>query len=412
MNKPLSFAVLMCLFSLALGAWEPLGPFGGNLRVLAVDPINNNILYTASASVPSKIFKSTDYGDTWCYISTIPNLIYCFTVDPNNPFILYAGSYACVYKSTDVGVSWTCDSVSGQQVYDIAVHPQSSSNIFATGISMGPGHFVETFFKSTDSGVNWATVPLNSYTGYSYCLTLDPANPDVIYIGGYYYDTTTNPSVYKSTDGGSTFIETSSGLPFSSQCVYSLAVHPTNSDFLYAGMYFGGIYRSTDAGVSWSQVYSDGRYFSSLATTPAAPNLVYAGTDTVIFKSTNSGASWFRTGTGYGGARKVFRCIEASPSSPSTVYTTDYLGFFKTTDSGTSWYGSNYCITLAEVRCLSVAPSSPSTVYMYVRGYGAFKSTNCGSNWSILSLPIGCGISSFTIHNTNPDIAFALEADA
>ena len=177
-------------------------------------------------------------------------------------------------------------------------------------------------------------------------------------------------------------------------------------------MYFGGIYRSTDAGASWHQACPDGRFFSSLSTTPADPNLVYAGTDTVIFKSTDSGTSWFRTGTGYGGGRKVFRCIEASPSSPSTVYTTDYLGFFKTTNSGTSWYESNYCITLAPIKCLAVAPSSPSTIYMHVKGYGVFKSTSSGSNWSRLSLPIGCGISSLTTHNTNPDIAFALEADA
>jgi len=412
MQKYSSLAIFFCLFSLARGAWEPLGPFGGNLRALVVDPSNESNLFTASISLPCKIFKSTDYGDSWHYISSIPNLVYCLAVDPNNPLVLYAGSYACVYRSNDGGASWICHSLTGQQVYGIVVHPQLSTTVFATGISMSGGHFVETFFKSTDGGVNWTNIFLNTNTGYSYCLTLDPTNPNIIYVGGYYYDTTNCPSVYKSSDCGSSFIELSSGLPSSSQCVYSLAVHPTHPDYLYAGTYFGGIYRSTDAGLSWLQVCADGRYFSSLTTTPADPNLVYAGSDTVIFKSTDSGASWFRTGIGYGGSRKVFRCIEASPSSASLVYTTDNFGFFKTTNSGVNWRESNYCITLASIRCLTVAPSSPSTIYIYIKDYGAFKSVNSGLNWAILSLPIGCGISSITTHNTNPDIALALEADA
>jgi photosystem II stability/assembly factor-like uncharacterized protein len=109
---------------------------------------------------------------------------------------------------------------------------------------------------------------------------------------------------------------------------------------------------------------------------------VYAGKDTVIYKSTNSGTTWFQTASGYGGLYKLTRKIIASPSSSTIVYTTDALGFYKTTNAGTSWFESNYGLNTGVIPCFSLAPSLNSTIYAEYAGVGVYKTTDSGTTWT------------------------------
>ncbi|MGB3341714.1 MAG: hypothetical protein WBB37_09570 [bacterium] len=411
MKKVLFIIISLSFFSTVNAEWEAIGPFGGYLRALALDPSNVNTLYCASYSSSARIFKSTDSGTIWDYCSKVPNYIYCLDVDPNNSNVLYAGSFGAIYKSVDAGFTWLECNISGLDICGIQVHPDSSSIVYAAGGEFIGGLYVMTFFKSINSGVDWTSLPLNTYSGFSYCLALDPLDPMKIYIGGYYYDTTTVPCVFKSTDGGNSFFETSAGLTTVSQRVYSLGINPTNSDILYAGTYYDGIYRSTDAGVTWSHVFGGAWFFSSIATTPANPDLAYAGADTVIYKTTDAGISWYSTGSGHGGGRRLFRSIVAHPSNDSIAYTTDYSGFFMTSDGAASWSASNYCINIASITCFAISPSVPSTIYIYVEGYGVYKTINSGITWTRIPSPFACRLGALGVHIINPDIVYALEGD-
>lgn len=411
MKNLLFIIISLGIYSTAHAEWEAIGPFGGYLRALALDPSNNNTLYCASSSSNARIFKSTDSGTTWDYCSRIPNYIYCLDVDPSNPAALYAGSFGAIYRSTDAGSTWLECNISGLDICGIRVHPDSSSTIYAAGGEFISGLYVMTFFKSTNSGVDWTSLPLNSYSGFSYSLALDPLDPLTIYVGGYYYDTTTVPCVFKSTDGGNSFFESSTGLPTVSQRVYSLGIHPTNPDILYAGTYYDGIYRSTDAGATWSQASGSAWFFSTIATTTANPDFAYAGADTVIYKTTDAGNSWYSIGSGYGGGRRLFRSIIAHPLNDSIVYTTDYSGFFKSCNGGATWISSNYCINIASITCFAVAPSMSSIIYIYVEGYGVYKTVNSGLSWTKMPSPFACRLGALGVHILNPDIVYALEGD-
>ena len=411
MKKVLLIIISLSFFSTAHAEWEAIGPFGGYLRTIVIDPSNENILYCTSSSSNSRIFKSMNNGATWDYCGQVPNYIYCLNVDRNNPNIIYAGSHGTSFRSSDAGYTWEEHSIQGREICGIQVHPDSSSTVYAAGGEFTDSLYVMTFFRSTNSGNDWTSYYLNNYTGFSYCLALDPLNPSTIYIGGYYYDTTTVPCVFKSTDGGLSFFETSAGLTTVSQRVYSLGIHPTNPDILYAGTYHDGIYRSSDAGATWLHALGDGQYFSSMATTPANPDLAYAGSDTLIYKTTDAGISWYSTGSEHGGGRKLFRCIVAHPSNDSIAYTTDYSGFFKTSDGATSWAGSNYCINIASITCFAIAPSSPSTIYIYVEGYGVYRTTNSGFTWVRKPSPFACRLGALGVDIINPNIVYALEGD-
>lgn len=410
MRKFIVFSMLFGLCILANADWEAIGPFGGQLRTMALAPSNENIIYIATNTGPSIIFKSLDNGASWNETGSIPYYVYSMAVDPIDPDIVYAGSYLSVYKSINGGVNWTSYAVSDAYVVGLAVHPTVPSTIFAAGnIDYGATTTIG-FFKSTNGGVNWSSDTLDTLKGSGNYLRLDPSNPNTVYVCGSIVDSNlTKTRIYRSTNGGASFSNIASNIPNGNN-INSLDIHPTSSNIILAGSFYGdGIYRTTNTGGSWSLVWS-GTGISTIAYAPTTANIAYAGKDTVIYKSTNSGVTWFQTGSGYGGLYKLTRKIIASPNSSTIVYTTDALGFHKTTNAGTSWFESNYGINMASITTLSPAPSLLSTIYAENDGVGVHKSTDSGTTWTLLPSFLSCGnICEFAVHNSNPNIVLALE---
>ncbi len=399
-----------------MALWESIGPYRGTIEAMAVAPSDENIIYCATYSPsPTKIFKSVDGGETWNATSSLAT--YCLTVDPTNPDIVYGGAFNAAYKSTDGGITWSTYSVIDCYFYSMKVHPTSSAIIFAAGQvwENQAGKYVMGFLKSTDGGVNWTKFPLNTYGGYAYCLALDPSNPDYIYVGGCYINPGSYSRVYKSTDGGSTFTDVSSGLPEGS-IIYSLAIHPINTNIIYAGTSSAGIYRSTSSGDSWSQVCTY-LYIYALSTSAVAPNLVYAGGDATVYKSTDSGESWLETGTGIYG--KPIKGLAAKQIQETTVYAANNLGFYKTINGGSNWFHSSYGINLAHIPHFAVAPSSPSTIYTAgIEGSWSaadvwlYKTTNSGSEWIEYAVPLNCGdVCAVAVNNADPNTVLTLEGE-
>jgi len=396
------------VFGLSLGfaAWQSIGPYGGSIYSLGVAPSNNNIIYVASYTYPSNICKSTNAGDSWFKVSAIENYIFFIAVDPSNPDIVYAGYYNMIYRSTNGGVSWVTYSLS-DYFFDLIVHPTQPNILYAAGEAYDGVNYTMTFFKSTDAGITWNHVHVNSYSGNCYSLCVDPANPNTVYVGGYYYNAAYYPSVFKSTDGGSNFTDVSSGLPVAGYYIYSLAVHPTNPNIVYAGAY-SGIYRSTSGGSSWSTVYAPYGYVQRLATTAANPTMVYAGADTAVYKSTDNGITWSYATTGLKGT--PYRSLAAHNANGTMVFTASSGGFFKSTNSGSSWVTSVAGMNMATINSFGIAPSMRSTIYTESPGIGIFKTTNNGATWTSLATPLACGnICAFVVHNTDPNNVCGLE---
>jgi photosystem II stability/assembly factor-like uncharacterized protein len=182
---------------------------------------------------------------------------------------------------------------------------------------------------------------------------------------------------------------TSGGPAPGGKYVRALAADPSTSDTLYAGTQFDGVFRSTDAGASWTAVNSgltDLNVFA-LAIDPAAPSTLYAGTTgTGVFKSTDGGASWIPASTGL--STLTVLALAVDPTTPTTVYAgTDGGGVFKSVDAGASWTAMNVGLTVATVNTISVDPVTPTTLYAGTTGGsgGVFKSTDAAASWSLTS---------------------------
>jgi photosystem II stability/assembly factor-like uncharacterized protein len=384
----ISMFIGLCIFANA--DWESIGPFGGQLRTMAIAPSNENIIYVATNTGPSIIFRSLDNGASWGEVGSIPYYVYSMTVDPIDPDIVYAGSYRSVYKSINGGVNWTSHSVSDGYIVDLAVHPTSTSTVYATGNITVGAITTAGFFKSVNGGANWSSDTLDTLKGSGNCLKLDPSNPSIIYVCGSIVDSNlTKPRIYRSINGGTSFSNIASNIPTGNN-ISSIDINSTSSNMILVGSFYGdGIYRTTNTGGSWSLVWS-GTGLSTIDYAPTTSNIAYAGKDTVIYKLT--------------------RKIIASPNSSTVVYTTDALGFHKTTNAGSSWFESNYGINIASIPAISLAPTMPSTIYAENDGVGVHKTTDSGTTWTLLPSFLSCGdICEFAVHNSNPNIVLALE---
>ncbi len=407
--------MLVGMLSFLAADWQVLGPPGGNFRAMAAAPSNGDIMYLAQYAGPAPMWKTTNAGVSWFKVGTVPSTVYSMAVDPTTANILYTGCVPYVYRSTNGGTSWTGTSLPvNTAIYGVAVHPTVPTTVFATSSLYKDSVWYMALLKSTNSGTTWASETLgvdSSFYCWSYCMAQSQSNPNNVYVGGYRRKlgtSTTYPAVYRSTDGGNNFTYCSGTMPNTAYYVYSLAVHPTNANYVYAGTIYG-VYRSTDAGLTWALASpSSYLYNYSLSTTPANPNLVYSSGNGVIYRSTDVGTTWVSSSTGLRGT--YFYGLVPSRTLSNVVFAANNADCFKSTDTGTNWAMANNGLIATAISSFISAPSAPATIYTEIEGVAVYKSTNNGFNWNLLPTPLSCGaICEFAIDYTNPNVIIGLE---
>jgi photosystem II stability/assembly factor-like uncharacterized protein len=304
--------------SVAEPTWRALGPTNGagQMTSIAPHPTVSGTLYAGANN--GGVWKTTDAGSTWVPLTdSIPSLeVGAVAVAPSNPNIIYVGTGAepingvterprgiGLLKSTDGGATWLFpSSVIATRFYKISVHPTNPDDLLIATNFEG--------YRSTDGGQTWAMViPRQPGEGFLEIddLARDPGNPLVIY-ASVYGDTS---RVVKSTDGGTSWVTQSSGLPTDSS-QSAIAIDPADSQTLYAATAVGTaggdvvshIYKTTNGGGSWvdlaglstspsfgiSHFLRDGRYHA-IAVSPVNRNHILAGGINYV-RSTDGGNTW------------------------------------------------------------------------------------------------------------------------
>ncbi|HET8552775.1 MAG TPA: glycosyl hydrolase [Gammaproteobacteria bacterium] len=193
----------------------------------------------------------------------------------------------------------------------------------------------------------------------------------------------------------------------------------------YFGAAAGGVWKTTDSGVTWRAVFAREPVSSigAIAVAPSAPNVVYVGTgeadprnDTSfgdgMYKSTNGGATWKHIGLSN---TRHIGDIVVDPQNPDIVLVAalghvygpnTQRGVFRSTDGGQTWRRVLYVNNRTGATDLAIDPANPNIIYaamwsMYRTpwhlesggpGSGLFKSTDGGKTWIRLQghgLPTG-----------------------
>jgi photosystem II stability/assembly factor-like uncharacterized protein len=174
------------------------------------------------------------------------------------------------------------------------------------------------------------------------------------------------------------------------------------SHTIYIASLGGGILKSTNGGATFAAKNDglDGLGVSALAMWPHDPNLVYAGTDAGIYKTTDGGAHWNAT---TGDPSPLSMAID--PTNPSIVYAGYNGQLIKTIDGGDTWDLAVEGMGNPSVFSLTIDPNNPSVLYAGTTGEGGFKTTDGAATW--IPLDIDTTVWSFELDPANSDIVYA-----
>jgi photosystem II stability/assembly factor-like uncharacterized protein len=373
--------------------WRMIGPFrGGRTRAATGVPSQPGVFYIGQ--VNGGVWKSDDYGRIWTPIFDHESTqsIGAIAVAPSNPNIIYVGSGEGlhrpdlsvgngIYKSTDAGKTWTHLGLrDGFQIPALAIDPRDPNRVFAAvlGHPYGPNE-ERGLFRSTDGGQTWQKVITKDENTGASDVEIDPSNPDVIYASmweareGPWEDNNefngTGGGLFKSTDGGATWHPLSNGLPKDLSQIY-VAIAPTDPRRLYATIAIASgplaVYRSDDAGDSWSKVTDDPRPSGRIGGGDLAiprvdsknPDIVYCAS-TVTMRSTDGGKTW----SGFRGAPggDDYQNLWINPNDPNIILIVSDQGAIITVNGGASW-SSWYNQPTAQIYHVAVTNTFPYRV--------------------------------------------------
>jgi hypothetical protein len=255
-----------------LNSWSPVLSLGTHFQIpsLAIDPSSpENIVY--AGTMGNGVKRSDSGGANWMDTMGLGGDVWSLAVTATaDPIYAYAGTAGEIYISTD-GTMWNLVEDIGidtEKFYALVVDPQDSKTAYVGTKEKGV-HW------TTDGGISWTESGLPPVTVRA--LALHPDNSEIIYAGTQSAGTQ-SPGIFKSTDGGASWPV--SGLV--GHDVMAIAVNPRNPEFVYAGTFGEGIWASYNGGHSWhimsgltSEVYSLTLF------TPAGEDdcqVLYAGT--------------------------------------------------------------------------------------------------------------------------------------
>ena len=228
--------------------------------------------------------------------------------------------------------------------------------------------------------VNRSTNYLN--LGRVNCVSIDPNNSDIMYVGA------PAGGIWKSTDAGVTYIPLTDDLPQIG--VSGIAIDPNNSNIIYIATgdddagdsYSVGIWKSTNGGLSWTPTginpSNSPNRTSEIYINPNNSSMLWVATSSGVYKTTNAGNNWTLTQSGN------FRDLKVNPTNPNIIYASTSSQFYRSTDSGNSFTQISSGLPVDSGRLfMDVTQANSNYVYLVSAtsnyGYqGIYRSTDSG----------------------------------
>ncbi len=228
-----------------------------SISAIAIDPgtsgsQSNTTLYVSSSTGGAYtyvLWRSTDSGATWY---SFPNLrhfgIYDIAIDSSTtPSTLYISEDDGILKSTDSGGTWSTNifpSFSGSHDKLSIVTDRLSPTLYV----MQPNDPTRNFYKSTDRGSTWTQISTSQATARFAVFAVNPTNQNII-LAGHYDFTLGSTSLWRSQNGGGSWINVGTGIHPDQHAIAFNA----SGTVAYEGN-DGGVVKSTDTGQTWANL--------------------------------------------------------------------------------------------------------------------------------------------------------------
>ncbi len=378
--------------------------FDVSRMAIGVSPDKPHYVYVLSADASTGgyygLYRSIDSGKTFNLRSSSPNILgysddgsdsrgqgwydLSIAVAPGDAETVYTGGIN-VWKSTDGGTNWNI--VSHWYYYNTTA-PYVHADIHHLGISNG-NLFAGCdggIFKTGDGGDNWKDLSKGLKITQFYRIDDYPGNAGII-CGG-------------SQDNGSNLLKSGSWTHVYGADGMECLINHNNADIVYVSSQNGGIRKSTDGGQSFTDVTSgisgSGAWVTPYDMHPSDPKLLTAAFEDVWY-SRDGGNNW----TKISAIGSQLHSLEWAPADTSVLFTATYNDLYKTTDRGNTWTNitSGLPTSKAAITDVEVHHTDTSIIWVTFSGYSAnhkvYKSVDGGSNWinytdSLPNVPVNC----------------------
>lgn len=275
---------------------------------------------------------------------------------------------------------WRLIGPEGGDVRSLAYDPANPSRILL-GTSAGQ------LFLSQDGGNSW-TVFAHLGPGDDYVLDhiiFDPAHSSTIYVAGWSLYNADEGDVFRSDDGGRTWRTLKA---VHGKSIRALSMAPSDPNTLVIGA-LDGVFRSRNGGETWERMSPEGhaeiKNIESIAIDPVNPDVIYAGTWHLPWKTDDGGASWHSISKGIAFDSDMFSII-VDPKNPDTVYASACSGMYRSDNKAEYFHRISLSLphSAMRTRVLKQDPQRPSIVYAGTTG-GLWKTLDRGAKWELVT---------------------------
>jgi photosystem II stability/assembly factor-like uncharacterized protein len=267
-------------------------------------------------------------------------------------------------------------------------------------------------YKSKDGGRTWVNISKGMSHSRVIAMAVDPSYPATVYAG------TKGDAVYKSYDGGQRWASMRSGLDDAtiSSVVNQFVFDPYDSNHLFVATTMG-IFETKTGGGSWSKRMEGMKEVLMVVTLgmdPTRPAILYAGTSGGVYKTVNEGGHWEKVNNGLVPPDMIkssralnVTSIHVDPFEPDTVYAATLSGLFKTTDGATSWVRIGESLPDQMIIAMILDRSKRGVIYLAGRD-GIHRSDDGGMTWNTMNKGfVSTNIRSIAQSATDPGLFYA-----
>jgi len=308
--------------------WERAEAKSGDVAEIVIAPSNPNVMYAGFEVNVHSLYKSTDAGKTWTRIEGGDHTK-DIAVSPKDPNKVYFAMSEPVY-TTDLSIRPT------ERSSESPSFPGSEAkDILATGQSAGPS---ESSFSTIE---------------------IFEQNDKIIYAalkgGGFGPRGAIKPKIFKTTDGGNSWIDLIPDL----EDVNVIAIHPTNHENIYVGS-GDGLYESLDSGKTLEKLKSTRARGGFISIEIDNPNVIYIASSSEVFKTEDAGKNW----KDIKGPLSDIHRVRVSKSNPNILYASTFNGVFRSDDFGETWQDKTSNLKAKNIQIVTIHPTNPDIAFI------------------------------------------------
>ncbi len=327
-----------------------------------------------------------------------------------------------VYKSTDAGDSWFHMGLDDAgQIGRILIHPTDPDIVYvaALGHAFGPNP-ERGVYRTTNGGLSWDKVLFVSDHAGAVDMAMDPSNPRVLFAAT--WQAVRQPwtmisggpgsGLYRSNDGGNTWLELKKGLPKGDKGRIAVAVSPADPNRVWALVEHeeGGLFRSDNGGESFRLASADRElrqrawYYTHIEADPGNANSLYV-MNVMFWRSDDGGENFRPIRTPHGDNHALW----INPDNPENLIQGNDGGANVSFNGGRSWSTQANQPT-AEMYRVTVDDQQPYWLYGGQQDNSAVAIPSRTASGSIARqhwyAPAGCESASIAVDPMNPDVTY------